>query len=590
LVLALAWLGLALVGSEGLGDEDGEVAEEQEEVAEGLSEELGEEDGVLVLHEGNFARALREHRLLLVEFYAPWCHHCQALAPQFAQAATLLRNESRELRLAKVDAVAQAALSGEFGVTAFPTLKLFRDGNRTHPVPYTGRAAAPPGRGLLHPGLGLGWPGSGGIRRVGPSAVPLPDAAAAAAFLAAHDVAVVGFFQVGTVVAAVGPSWGAWRPGRSQTVAMQDLQGDGARVFHEVAADLVDVAFGAAQAPELFAAYGLAADTVCLFQKSDEERAELPAARGLEAAALAHFVRVHSLPLVTEFSSEVRPPRARPASAPPRAALTASRSPQTSERIFGAKIPHHMLLFLNATEPAHLELREPFREAAASFRGQVLFVLVDVSGYGAGVLSFFGLAPADAPTLRLVHMESNRKFQMEEEDFSAPAVRAFVQAVLDGKVKPRLLSAEPPEDWDTRPVKVLVGKTFEQVAFDETKNVFVKFYAPWCSHCKEMAAAWEELAERYKDHEDIVIAELDATANEMENLTIHGYPTLHYFPAGPGRKMIEYKSSRDVETFSRFLENGGMLPEEPPVVPESPKNTTDTEPSPAGKAEAREEL
>lgn len=52
-----------------------------------------------------------------------------------------------------------------------------------------------------------------------------------------------------------------------------------------------------------------------------------------------------------------------------------------------------------------------------------------------------------------------------------------------------------------------------------------------------MAAAWEELAERYKDREDIVIAEMDSTANELENITIHGYPTLHYFPAGPGRKV-----------------------------------------------------
>lgn len=52
-----------------------------------------------------------------------------------------------------------------------------------------------------------------------------------------------------------------------------------------------------------------------------------------------------------------------------------------------------------------------------------------------------------------------------------------------------------------------------------------------------MAAAWEELGERYKDHENIIIAELDATANELENFTINGFPTLHYFPAGPGRKV-----------------------------------------------------
>nr|XP_025041162.1 protein disulfide-isomerase A2 [Pelodiscus sinensis] len=192
----------------------------------------------------------------------------------------------------------------------------------------------------------------------------------------------------------------------------------------------------------------------------------------------------------------------------------------------------------------------------------VLFVLIDVNGEGAQVLPYFGLQSDAVPTMRFIKLESSQKFRMAPEDFAPEAMGAFVRDVLDGKVQPHLMSQELPEDWDKQPVKVLVGKNFERVAYDEAKNVFVKFYAPWCTHCKEMAPVWEELAEKYKDHENIVIAKLDATANEIANLTIHGYPTLHYFPAGPGRKMIEYKSTRDLETFSKFLDNGGTLPAE----------------------------
>ncbi|NWR80653.1 PDIA2 isomerase, partial [Centropus unirufus] len=578
LLLALAWLGTALGGTALGGEEEGGevVAEEEEEEDEVASDDLEEEDGVLVLHEHNFARALSEHRVLLVEFYAPWCHHCQRLAPAFAQAAATLRNESSPAWLGKVDATAQAALAKEFGITSFPTLKLFQDGNRTHPIAYSGR---------LDTESIVRWL----RRRAGPRATLLQDTATAATFVSSQDLVAVGFFK--------------------------DLGGEAAQVFYEVAMEMVDVAFGVAEAAELFQEYGLSADTVVLFKKVrgrrggggailvlasphqplplqfDEGRMDFPV-EGLDAAELTRLLRIHSLELVMEFTNE------------------------TFDQIFGAKIPHHMLLFLNKSSAAQLALQDGFRAAADAFRGevrripwwghgvvatahpsatfplaQVLFVVVDVAGFGAAVLSFFGLTPADAPTLRLVKMENNRKYQMDQDDFSGAAIRVFIQAVLDGKVKPRLLSAEPPEDWDTRPVKVLVGKTFEQVAFDETKNVFIKFYAPWCSHCQAMAAAWEELGERYKDHEDIVIAEFDATANELENITIHGFPTLHYFPAGPGRKMVEYKSVRDVETFSKFLENGGMLPEEPPAVPETPENSTSREdPSPLGTAESRDEL
>uniref|UniRef100_A0A3B4Z551 protein disulfide-isomerase n=1 Tax=Seriola lalandi dorsalis TaxID=1841481 RepID=A0A3B4Z551_SERLL len=154
-------------------------------------------------------------------------------------------------------------------------------------------------------------------------------------------------------------------------------------------------------------------------------------------------------------------------------------------------------------------------------------------------------------------MDTGKKFNIAAGDLTADSLRQMCQEVVDGTAKPYLRTEEIPEDWNKGPVKVLVGKNFESVALDPTKNVFVEFYAPWCGHCKELTPIWDQLGEKYADHDDIIIAKMDATANEVESLDIRGFPTLKYFPT-----VVDYTGKRDLETMSKFLDDGGVLPKE----------------------------
>uniref|UniRef100_A0A673C5A5 Protein disulfide-isomerase A6 n=1 Tax=Sphaeramia orbicularis TaxID=375764 RepID=A0A673C5A5_9TELE len=92
-------------------------------------------DDVIELNPSNFNReVIQSDSLWLVEFYAPWCGHCQSLAPEWKKAATALKGI---VKIGAIDADQHKSLAGQYSIRGFPTIKIF-GGNKNKPEEYQG--------------------------------------------------------------------------------------------------------------------------------------------------------------------------------------------------------------------------------------------------------------------------------------------------------------------------------------------------------------------------------------------------------------------------------------------------------------------
>lgn len=451
------------------------------------------DEGILVLKSDNFQRALEHFDNILVEFYAPWCGYCKSFAPDYVKIAATLKERGDNVVCAKVDAPENQDLIEKYDIQGFPTIKLFRKDKK--PDSYQGF------RGV---DALVDWV----TRKIGPPAVLLEDHDTAEQFKVSADVVIVGHFK--------------------------DSTSNESLTYQEIADQYDDFEFAIVHHEEVATKIGfIKGDGVKLFKKFDEGEVEYD--KDLKSAAeLKRFIQANSLPLVVTFDQK------------------------NAQKIFGGDIKAHNLLFISKSDSRFEGILEELKQSAKQFKEKVLFVVIDSDqDEHERIIEYFGLKKDELPGLRFIKLqEEMTKFKYPHDELVSDKITEFVQGVLDGNIKPHLLTQELPEDWDKNPVKVLVGTNFDDVALDKSKDVLVEFYAPWCGHCKALAPIYDQLGEKYKDSETIVIAKMDAASNELEHTRINSYPTIKLYKKETN-EVIEYNGERTLEGLTKFLETNG---------------------------------
>ncbi|CAD7945423.1 unnamed protein product [Amoebophrya sp. A25] len=534
------------------------------------------QNGVTLLTADNFEDFITSHKYVLVQFYAPWCGHCKQFRTEYIKAAQKLQERDPPIPFGVVDATVDTKLAELYGVRGYPTLKFFVSGKD---MEYAG--------GRMWDNI-VAWVD----KKSGPILVHLKTAEEVNVFF---DAKAKDATPSGSSAAIGGGIVVAFCDDPEKIETLEDVGVTFDDIFFGLAPNsllrqvvddatiargqaVVDAESSVKNLPSVKITDG---DVVYMRYPFDEGAAVAPivtpdaiSIKGQEeywervGDDIRFFIAVYSMPNVNVFTGE----NAALLFNDPRPMLVyfrdEGRGALASESHKDGIVTQQQLI------------EDSLHQLAVKYKQDFVVVLAGAEQpMDMRLMDYVSVDYEDLPCIRIVKDPTDGmvKYKLpiqlpdtESEDsdlnylnnalaVTPSKIEDFCEDFLDARAAPHLKSQHAPSQntRDQGQVFTLVGEEFLDTL--KSSDVLVKFYAPWCGHCKKLEPLYRDLAAKYNVPDStVLIAKFDATANDLPlevEEVIQGYPTLKLYRRNdPEYHSVHYVGDRNLDTMIQFVE------------------------------------
>lgn len=284
--------------------------------------------------------------------------------------------------------------------------------------------------------------------------------------------------------------------------------------------------YGVIKDPELIKKYSKPG-TVVLYKEYDEKTNEITK---FNTNSLLDFVNKYSLPKVMKLDYKAM------------------------ELVFG-KRKSSLIIFAKQTSKEWDTYNTTLLNIHEKVWKKVKLFLSDINdSTSSRVAQYLGVKESDFPRVLIAEVRKGPKKYVMSGDINEENILKFIDDWFYEKLTPYKKSQKEPKENDG-PVQILVGNSFDREVLANDRDVMILFYAPWCGHCKKFMPVYEDIAKKLKKNNPmLVFAKIDSADNEVENIDIHSFPTIKFFPGNKKYQFpVTYNGDRTLEDIQDFI-------------------------------------